>query len=193
MGEVPADVFEDIQKDVQDMEGCFGFDLRWVHARLGVVAKARFDTHDLEEYAQTSAALEKATSALAQLEGELSRRSETASAHLLANSTPGSSGDHISLRRQYVLGRGLPREPVAHPDGEDGHYSPSSESSALMEAAFSLYKLDGISLTQGKRLASINGMKELNQEQKDFQSQSKGIHLAGVYAAKTIRASSSLL
>jgi hypothetical protein len=31
----------------------------------------------------------------------------------------------------------------------------------------------------------------LNQEQKDFQS--KGIHLAGVYAAKTIRASSSLL
>jgi hypothetical protein len=36
-------------------------------------------------------------------------------------------------------------------------------------------------------------MKELNQEQKDFQSQSEGIHLAGVYAAKTIRASSSLL
>lgn len=30
MGEVPADVFEDIQKDVRDMEGCFGFDLRWV-------------------------------------------------------------------------------------------------------------------------------------------------------------------
>ncbi|KAL4553945.1 hypothetical protein LXL04_039966 [Taraxacum kok-saghyz] len=59
------------------------------------------------------------------------------------------------------LGRGLPREPAAHPDGEDGHYSPSC--------------------------------KELNQEQKDFQSQSKGIHLAGVYAAKTIRASSSLL
>ncbi|CAI9270309.1 unnamed protein product [Lactuca saligna] len=84
--------------------------------------------------------------------GELSRRSETASVHLvsnsvatkmkhfplegvviflmksraqLANSTPGSLGDHISLRRQYVLGRGLPREPVAHPDGEDGHYSPS--------------------------------------------------------------------
>ncbi|KAI3664545.1 hypothetical protein L1987_89698 [Smallanthus sonchifolius] len=82
MGEVPADVFEDIQKDVRDMEGCFGFDLRWVHARLGAVAKARFDTHHLEEYAQTSAALEKATSALAQLEGELSRRSETASAHL---------------------------------------------------------------------------------------------------------------
>lgn len=47
------------------MEGCFGFDLRWVHARLGAVAKARFDTHHLEEYAQTSAALEKATSALA--------------------------------------------------------------------------------------------------------------------------------
>ncbi|KAJ0883195.1 hypothetical protein HanPSC8_Chr10g0418691 [Helianthus annuus] len=70
-GEVPADVFEDIQKDVRDMEGCFGFDLRWVHARLGAVAKARFDTHHLEEYAQTSAALEKATSALAQLEGEL--------------------------------------------------------------------------------------------------------------------------
>ena len=73
MGEVPADVFEDIQKDVRDMEGCFGFDLRWVHARLGAVAKARFDTHHLEEYAQTSAALEKATSTLAQLEGELSR------------------------------------------------------------------------------------------------------------------------
>ncbi|KAI3666336.1 hypothetical protein L1987_89165 [Smallanthus sonchifolius] len=86
MGEVPADVFEDIQKDVRDMEGCFGFDLRWVHARLGAVAKARFDTHHLEEYAQTSAALEKATSALAQLEGELSRRSETASAHLVNNS-----------------------------------------------------------------------------------------------------------
>jgi hypothetical protein len=85
-GEVPADVFEDIQKDVRDMEGCFGFDLRWVHARLGAVAKARFDTHHLEEYAQTSAALEKATSALAQLEGELSRRSETASAHLVNNS-----------------------------------------------------------------------------------------------------------
>ncbi|KAI3664419.1 hypothetical protein L1987_89834 [Smallanthus sonchifolius] len=79
-----SDVFEDIQKDVRDMEGCFGFDLRWVHARLGAVAKARFDTHHLEEYAQTSAALEKATSALAQLEGELSRRSETASAHLLS-------------------------------------------------------------------------------------------------------------
>jgi hypothetical protein len=63
-----------------------GFDLRWVHARLGAVAKARFDTHHLEEYAQTSAALEKATSALAQLEGELSRRSETASAHLVNNS-----------------------------------------------------------------------------------------------------------
>ncbi|KAI3709531.1 hypothetical protein L2E82_39293 [Cichorium intybus] len=46
----------------------------------------RFDTHHLEEYAQTSAALEKATSALAQLEGELSRRSETASAHLVNNS-----------------------------------------------------------------------------------------------------------
>ncbi|KAI3806968.1 hypothetical protein L1987_22888 [Smallanthus sonchifolius] len=30
MGEVPADVFEDIQKDVRDMEGCFGLDLRWV-------------------------------------------------------------------------------------------------------------------------------------------------------------------
>lgn len=45
MGEVPADVFEDIQKDVRDMEGCIGFDLRWVHARLGAVAKARFDTH----------------------------------------------------------------------------------------------------------------------------------------------------
>ncbi|GKA77264.1 hypothetical protein Tco_0783725 [Tanacetum coccineum] len=44
-----------------------------------------FDTHHLEEYAQTSAALEKATSALAQLEGELSRRSETASAHLVNN------------------------------------------------------------------------------------------------------------
>ncbi|GJR75778.1 putative reverse transcriptase domain-containing protein [Tanacetum coccineum] len=70
-------------KTVRDMEGCFGFDLRWVHARLGAVAKARFDTHHLEEYAQTSAALEKATSALAQLEGELSRRSETASAHLV--------------------------------------------------------------------------------------------------------------
>ncbi|KAI3666517.1 hypothetical protein L1987_88958 [Smallanthus sonchifolius] len=54
--------------------------------RLGAVAKARFDTHHLEEYAQTSAALEKATSALAQLEGELSRRSETASAHLVNNS-----------------------------------------------------------------------------------------------------------
>nr|GEZ69543.1 NADH dehydrogenase subunit 5, mitochondrial [Tanacetum cinerariifolium] len=93
------------------MEGCFGFDLRWVHARLGAVARARFDTHHLEEYAQTSAVLEKATSALAQLEGELSRRSETSSAHLvnnsvatklkhfplegvLANSTPGSSGSH---------------------------------------------------------------------------------------------------
>ncbi|KAI3668595.1 hypothetical protein L1987_88372 [Smallanthus sonchifolius] len=78
MGEVPADVFEDIQKDVRDMEGCFGFDLRWVHARLGAVAKARFDTHHLEEYAQTSAALEKATSALAQLEGELSRPESSA-------------------------------------------------------------------------------------------------------------------
>ncbi|KAI3664630.1 hypothetical protein L1987_89607 [Smallanthus sonchifolius] len=76
--EVPADVFEDIQKDVRDMEGCFGFDLRWVHARLGAVAKARFDTHHLEEYAQTSAALEKATSALAQLEGELSRPESSA-------------------------------------------------------------------------------------------------------------------
>nr|GFB50535.1 hypothetical protein [Tanacetum cinerariifolium] len=73
-------------KTVRDMEGCFGFDLRWVHARLGAVAKARFDTHHLEEYAQTSAALEKATSALAQLEGELSRHSETASAHLVNNS-----------------------------------------------------------------------------------------------------------
>ncbi|GJZ44341.1 hypothetical protein Tco_0591596, partial [Tanacetum coccineum] len=50
-------------KTVRDMEGCFGFDLRWVHARLGAVAKARFDTHHLEEYAQTSAVLEKATSA----------------------------------------------------------------------------------------------------------------------------------
>lgn len=46
----------------------------------------RFDTHHLEEYAQTSAALEKATSALAQLEGELSRCSEIASAHLVNNS-----------------------------------------------------------------------------------------------------------
>ncbi|GKC27282.1 hypothetical protein Tco_1034576 [Tanacetum coccineum] len=68
------------------MEGCFRFDLRWVHVRLGAVAKARFDTHHLEEYDQTSATLEKAISALAQLEGELSRRSETASAHLVNNS-----------------------------------------------------------------------------------------------------------
>ncbi|GJT04794.1 hypothetical protein Tco_0839256 [Tanacetum coccineum] len=37
---------------------------------------------------------------------------------------------------------------------------------------------------------SINSMMDLNQEQKDFQSQSKGIHFAGVYAAKMIRASS---
>ncbi|GJZ01873.1 ATPase subunit 1 [Tanacetum coccineum] len=72
-------------KTVRDMEGCFGFYLRWVHVRLGAVAKARFDTHHLEEYAQTSAALEKATSALDQLEGELSRRSETAFAHLVNN------------------------------------------------------------------------------------------------------------
>lgn len=73
MAEVPADVFEDMKKDVRDMEGCFGFDLKWVHARLGAVAKARFYTHHLEEYAQTSAALEKARRALAQLEGELFR------------------------------------------------------------------------------------------------------------------------
>ncbi|GJR51289.1 hypothetical protein Tco_1401810 [Tanacetum coccineum] len=53
---------------------------------LGAVDKARFDTHHLEEYAQTSAALEKVTSALAQLEGELSRRSETSFAHLVNNS-----------------------------------------------------------------------------------------------------------
>nr|GEW14714.1 putative reverse transcriptase domain-containing protein [Tanacetum cinerariifolium] len=36
-------------KIVQYIEGCFGFDLRWVHARLGAVAKARFDTHHLED------------------------------------------------------------------------------------------------------------------------------------------------
>ncbi|MFS7974745.1 hypothetical protein Hanom_Chr10g00872321 [Helianthus anomalus] len=51
LGEVPIDVFEDSQKEVRDMEGCFGFDLRWVLAKLGAVTKARFDTHHLKEYA----------------------------------------------------------------------------------------------------------------------------------------------
>nr|GEY80793.1 hypothetical protein [Tanacetum cinerariifolium] len=163
------------------MEGCFGFDLRWVHARLGTVAKARFDTHHLEECAQTSAALEKATSALAQLEGELSRGSgdfpdeiEGTDFKWLGGSTVGA------CMRIYIGGK----------FSEICWLPPILQLRVLLEAAFSLYKLDGISLTQGKRLASINGMKELNQEQKDFQSQSKGIHLAGVYAAKMIRASS---
>ncbi|GKC08591.1 hypothetical protein Tco_1000201 [Tanacetum coccineum] len=72
-------------KTVRDMVGYFGFDLRRVHVRLGAVTKAKFDTHHLEEHAQTSAALEKATSTLDQLEGELSRRSEIAYAHLVNN------------------------------------------------------------------------------------------------------------